>query len=55
MKTVKVIAPATEDCPGSEHTIPESDLQSFLDNGWRKKSEKGDSEAQDEPVNKHKK
>ncbi len=40
MKTVKVIAPSTEDCPGSVHEIPESDLGSFLENGWEQEGEK---------------
>jgi hypothetical protein len=34
MNTVIVIAPEGQDDQGKEHTIPESDLQGFLDNGW---------------------
>lgn len=34
MKTVKVIEPKGCERPGTEHEIPEQDLQGFLDNGW---------------------
>lgn len=40
MKTVKVLAPEGCEKPGEEHTIPEADLQGFLDNGWTLAEEK---------------
>ncbi len=40
MNTVKVISPDTHDFPGVVHTIPEDDMQGFLDQGWTLAEEK---------------
>lgn len=50
MKTVTVIAPEGQDDQGKEHSIPESDLQGFLENGWTLAKEAKASE--DKPKNK---
>lgn len=40
MKAVKVIEPEGSDHPGTEHEIPEADLQWFLNNGWTRAEDK---------------
>jgi hypothetical protein len=40
MKTVKVIEPKGSEKPGTVHTIPESDLEGFLEAGWELEEEK---------------
>jgi len=46
MNTVKVIAPETEDFPGTVHVIPEADLESFLEKGWKEEGGKEETKKQ---------